>query len=205
MGGDGGSLSMLGIALTIIFVLTLLAQLFYALWRRRVLRCHTHAGGGAGAEHLSSCSSSKKLLYFFSIRRHPRLDSNSVSVTPTPSSGDPTSNRQLDMEIVDIDLLKLQGILGPPRFLFTIKEEEREGLESPADKSLHYSSDKEEKKIDDYDRSNMVSSEECFQAADSAVELEADGAGDDATPFSSPCSSPMYFTPSPSPVYYLAS
>ncbi|GFP78870.1 hypothetical protein PHJA_000030500 [Phtheirospermum japonicum] len=45
------------------------------------------------------------------------------------------SNRRWEVNI-NIDLLKIQGMFGPPRFLFTIKEEEREDLKSPAEKSL---------------------------------------------------------------------
>ncbi|KAI3471752.1 hypothetical protein Pfo_028405 [Paulownia fortunei] len=211
-GGGGGSLSKLGIVLAIIFVISLLAlfaQLFYALWRRRAFRRQTNRGGGGGgegADHLSiysssgSTFSSKELLYFFCIRPHSRLGSNSV--TATSANNDPNSNQQLDMEVVDIDLLKLQGMFGPPRFLFTIKEEEREDMESPADKSLH-PADKAAKKIDDNKRNNRMSLEECFKAAeDSVVELETDGTGGyNATPFSTPCASPMYFTPSASPIH----
>ncbi|KAL8526976.1 hypothetical protein ACS0TY_016008 [Phlomoides rotata] len=202
-GGGGGdrSLSKLGIVLTIIFVvslLALLAQLFYVLWRRRVFRRQTYISGGVrdGADHLSiyssteSSFSSREFLFFFCMR------SNSNSIAGTGRNGDRDSNRRLDMEVVDIDLLKIQGMFGPPRFLFTIKEEEREGFESPADKSMH-SAEKELKKIDE---GNRVSLEECFKAADAVVEVEIDvGGGNDATPFTTPCASPEFHTPSASP------
>lgn len=193
--GDDRSLSKLGISLTIVFVislLALLAQLFYVFWRRRVFRRQTYIGGGA--DHLSIYSStesgfsSKEFFFFFCMRSN----SNSMAVT-----GDRNPNRRLDMEVVDIDLLKLQGMFGPPRFLFTIKEEEREGFESPSDKSLH-SAEKEAKKIDELNRSNRVSLEECFKAADAVVEIDG-GEGNDATPFTTPCASPVFLTPSSSP------
>ncbi|PIN03299.1 hypothetical protein CDL12_24176 [Handroanthus impetiginosus] len=211
MSGGGGGLSKLGIALTIIFVISLIAlfaQLIYAFWRRRVFRHQSNTGGGGGgADHLSiysssdSTFSSKELLYFFCIRSHSRLESSTI--TATSSNHDPNSNRQLDMEVVDIDLLKLQGMFGPPRFLFTIKEEEKEDLESPADKSLH-SAGKAAKEIPEGNRNNRLSLEECFKAAEEpVVELEIiDGAGGhETTPFSTPCASPVYFTPSASPVH----
>lgn len=185
------SLSKLGITLTIVFVISLLslllAQLFYLLWRRRVFRRRTYTGGGVSIYSSSESSfSSKEFLFFFCMRS---TTPNSMAVT-----GDGNSNRRLDMEVVDIDLLKLQGMFGPPRFLFTIKEEEREGFESPADKSMH-SAEKEAKKIEVVDR---VSLEECFKAADAVVEIES-GGGNDATPFGTPCGSPEFLTPLASP------
>ncbi|GFP95470.1 hypothetical protein PHJA_001691300 [Phtheirospermum japonicum] len=45
------------------------------------------------------------------------------------------SNRRWEVNI-NIDLLKIQGMFGQSRFLFTIKEEEREDLKLPTEKSL---------------------------------------------------------------------
>ncbi|XP_073273372.1 uncharacterized protein [Primulina huaijiensis] len=201
MSGGGGRLSMVGIVLIIIFAVSLvmlLTQLFYVLWRRRVF--HRHDGGGDHfSQHSSSGSSfsSKELLYFFCVRSHP----NSV---PAPDTADGLgSNPRPEIEVIDVDLLKIHGMFGPPRFLFTIKEEEGEHTESPAEISLRFSGE-EVKKIDDSSRSR-VTLQECFEAVDEppeavAVEID-DHYWSDATPFSTPYDSPMYFTPSASPVH----
>ncbi|KAK4432614.1 hypothetical protein Salat_1023600 [Sesamum alatum] len=219
-GGGGGGLSKIGTALAIIFAISLVvlfAELFYVLWRRRVFRRQTNPdGGGGGVEvsqysssdsSFSSIASSKELLYFFCIR--PQFCFDRHSVTANATANDLNSNQQSDMEVVDIDLLKIQGMFGPPRFLFTIREEEREDMESPAEKSLHSAAEKEvNKETDDYIRSR-VSLEECFKAAEEsvvAVEIDDDcGVVDDATPYSTPCDSPVYFTPSASPVHDVVS
>ncbi|KAL0426602.1 UNVERIFIED_CONTAM: hypothetical protein Slati_2835000 [Sesamum latifolium] len=214
-GGGGGGISKLGTALAIIFAISLVvlfAELFYVLWRRRVFRRQTNAVGGGGGDEVSqysssgssfsSIASSKELLYFFCIRPQFCFDRNSDTANAT--ANDLSSNQQSDMEVVDIDLLKIQGMFGPPRFLFTIAEEEREDMESPAEKSLRPAAEKDvSKESGDYNRS-WVSLEECFKSAEetSVVAVVIDDGGlDDATPYSTPCDSPVYFTPSASPVH----
>ncbi|KAG8374033.1 hypothetical protein BUALT_Bualt11G0088900 [Buddleja alternifolia] len=212
-GGGGGGLSKLGTALAIIFAISLaalFAELFYILWRRRVFRRHS---GGSGDEISTNSSSesifasvaaSKELLYFLCVRSHSR-DSSIASNT---AINDLDSNDQSDMEVIDIDLLTIQGMFGPPRFLFTIKEEEREDMESSAEKSLCEKELKKKKINDDDGDRDRVSLEECFKAVEdpsaaaaAAVEIEVD----DATPFSTPCDSPLFFTPSSSPVQEVVS
>ncbi|EYU38694.1 hypothetical protein MIMGU_mgv1a026004mg [Erythranthe guttata] len=213
-GGGGGGPSKLGIALAIIFAISLLAlfaELFYVLWRRRVFRRQTNSVGvdGDEASHHSSSestsSSSKELLYFFCVRPQFCLQRNSVTAADTGDDDLINSNQQSDMEVIDIDLMKIQGMFGPPRFLFTIKEEEREDLDSPASKSTFpVVAEKEANKhvINDGNRSR-VCLEECFNAVEEpppppvgeSVVVEID----DTTPFSTPCASPLYFTPSASP------
>ncbi|KAL2533470.1 hypothetical protein Adt_06821 [Abeliophyllum distichum] len=217
MGGGGvGGLSKLGKVLTIIFVISLVAlfaELFYVLWRRRVFRrknpLATSDGGGDQLSH-SSCSdssflsiaswpSSKELLYSFFIRSHSRVEHNSV--TPTSDRDNLNSNGPSEMEEIDIDVMTLQEMYGPPRFLFTIKEEEREELEAVAEKIDNNNNNKEN-----------VSLQECFIVAEEssdvvvavAVDID-DHDGCDTLPFSTPCASPMYFTPSSSPVHDISS
>nr|CAN63000.1 hypothetical protein VITISV_034237 [Vitis vinifera] len=73
------------------------------------------------------------------------------------------------------------------RVLFTIKEEEREEMEPQAtDKSLSA-------------ETKSVSLGECLRVADELPELTVAVGVDEVTPFSTPCASPPYFTPSPSP------
>lgn len=204
MSGGGGGLSKLGVSLVIIFAISLLAiftQLFYVLWRRRVFRRRTSFVAGVGDEvsrysssesAFSSIAPSKELLYFFCIRPQYRLDRSSL--TANSSGNERDTNHESNVEIIDIDLLKIQGVLGPPRFLFTIKEEEREGMESPANTTPCPVENQMKYNVDDGNR-GRASLEECLRSAE---EVEID---DDATPFSTPCASPLYFTPSASPVH----
>lgn len=108
-----------------------------------------------------------------------------------------------------IDVFKLQNMYGPSRVLFTIKEEERENdVESDKDKSLCSSAEKGTAKK--HNTSKRVNIEDCFKAADDEstpqMEVEVEVAvgddhigGNEITPFSTPCESPLYFTPSASP------
>ncbi|KAL2534532.1 hypothetical protein Adt_07883 [Abeliophyllum distichum] len=207
MSTGGGGLSKLGTALTIIFVISVVAlftELFYVLWRRRVFRRQNptviQGSGGVGGDQISqyssdcsvsSAPSSKELLYFFCIK--PR-ETNS-------NTDRQNSNAPSQLEVVDIDVLKLQGMYGPSRFLFTINEEEREDFELPcAEKDQNQSE-------------TVISSEEGFSLDEESpeelvvvavAEEEVDHVRSiDATPFSSPCASPVYFTPSASPVHEL--
>ena len=92
-------------------------------------------------------------------------------------------------EINDVDVLKWQGLYGPSRVLFTIKEEETEETEPhTGDKLLSL------------ETKNVSLGGECFRRVpDESPELTAAVGVDEATPFSTPCASPPYFTPSPSP------
>ncbi|XP_057805279.1 uncharacterized protein LOC131020475 [Salvia miltiorrhiza] len=203
-GGGGGALSKLGIALVIIFAISVLAiftQLFYVFWRRLVFRRRTSAASGGGDEisrysssESASSAPSKELLYFFCVR--PQLHLDQSSLTANSGGGERNSDHESDVEVIDIDLLKIQGVFGPPRFLFTIKEEEREGTESPA-KTTPFPAENEMKEVVGDEKRGSVSLEECLR---SAVEVEIDDR-DDTTPFSTPCASPLYFTPSASPVH----
>ncbi|CAA3025095.1 Hypothetical predicted protein [Olea europaea subsp. europaea] len=212
MSSGRGGLSKLGTALTIIFVIALVAlfiEIFYVLWRRRVFRRQNPTvlqGGCGGGDQLSqyssdcsvsSTASSKELLYFFCIR--PR---ETNSNTDGPNSNAPPQ--------MDIDVLKLQGMHGPSRFLFTINEEEREDFELPlAEKDQNQS---ETVSLEEGVNLTEESQEEfvvvvvaaAAAAAAEEAEEEVDHVRDiDATPFSTPCASPVYFTPSASPVHEL--
>lgn len=98
-----------------------------------------------------------------------------------------------------------QGLYGPSRLLFTIKEEEE------ADHDHHersHSSDCPERlddgrhESDDHDRTAKTVTISNTVVSASGTDFNDDVAVavlDDATPFSTPCGSPQYYTPSPSP------
>ena len=98
-----------------------------------------------------------------------------------------------------------QGLYGPSRLLFTIKEEEE------ADHDHHersHSSDGPERlddgrdESDDQDRTAKTVTISNTVVSASGTDFNDDVAVavlDDATPFSTPCGSPPYYTPSPSP------
>lgn len=186
-------MSKLGTVLTVIFVVSLaalLAELFYVLWRRRAFRRQTTGGldqlsqNSSTESNFSPIASSKELLYLFCIRPQSRIERNAIA--PNSDANGVDSNREEEMEVIDIDLLKISG---PPRFLFTIKEEEKEDMESPLEIEV-----KKKKKRGDRSGIKRVSLEECMEDAMVAIAI------DDATPFSTPCDSPLYFTPADSPV-----
>ncbi|CAA2966399.1 Hypothetical predicted protein [Olea europaea subsp. europaea] len=207
---SGGGLSKLGIALTIIFVISLvalLAELFYVLWRRRVFRRKNPPPSdrefqlpqySSSDSWFPSAISSKDLLYFFCVRSQPRIELNSIS----PAS----SNAPPETEVIDV--WKLQRMCGPPRFLFTIKEEEKEDLESVAEKSLCSSAEKESNKSNSISIRERVTLKECLEVVEEppkaamVVHDHGDGGGvRDEAEFPTPCDSPMYFTPLASPIH----
>lgn len=231
-----GGLNKIGISLTIIFVVSLvllLAELFYVFWRRRVFHRHaprqvTMQGSAsvdstsqAFSETSSTCipfsSYSKELVYFYFCMNSSgisRVQPNSAP--PSLSSGGSCPDDEM-VEVIDV--FKLQNMYGPPRFLFTIKEEEKEN------DAAEYQSDKEKRgNTDEEDSKRSVKLEECFNAAGDEelsaitvlkVEEEEEGGvpegndhhvitmdseSDNSTPpFSTPTGSPAYFTPSASP------
>lgn len=213
-----GGLSKLSRVLTIIFlisVVTLFAELFYVLWRRRVFRRRNPQastavdGGGDQPSHYSSSdssflsiASSKEFLYAFCIRSHSHSRVEPNSTTPTSSNG------ESEIEEIDSDIVKLQVMHGPSRFLFTIKEEEKEDLESVAEKSLCSSAEKESNKSNSISIRERVTLKECLEVVEEppkaamVVHDHGDGGGvRDEAEFPTPCDSPMYFTPLASPIH----
>ncbi|XP_028784950.1 uncharacterized protein LOC114740870 [Neltuma alba] len=165
-------LNKLGTAITVIIALALAAlflEILYVLWRRHRLRRCTHSDPGTH----------KLLLHLLCWKRKSRVEPQRTS--PTTSSSSPP-------ELAE-QVIKWQCLHGPSRVLFTIKEEDREGLDSENFSSAE----------------SVLKTKRVFYAA--AAES---GGGDESveeveviietTPFSTPCASPPYFTPSSSPV-----
>ncbi|KAH7854366.1 hypothetical protein Vadar_012982 [Vaccinium darrowii] len=208
-------LSKLGQALSVIFVVSLLAlvaELFYVLWRRRFFRRQSTATDGSDAAPLrSSFPTSKELLYLLCWKQHqsrvePDGGGGGGSDPETGCNGQSSSVEDPTDEVIDI--LKLQAMRGPSRVLFTIQEEEREdGESSEAEQSV--SSASAEKSHEKRRRVSQLSLEECFNIDGDLTEEEEVvtvtlvgncGCEIETPPYSTPCGSPSYYTPSASPI-----
>lgn len=207
-----GGISKLGTALAVVFValvVALFAQLVFVLWRRRAFRrsippVYQAESGSGDVESQSQSSSffsapSKELFLFFCLRTDTHLARIEPSTTPSLHNSTGSTPESPEMELVD--LLKLQsGLYGPSKILFTIKEEEKEDLESvcsSVEKGPKKKTNSKRRSLEDFfeiDRdSPEISPEVVVTAADDChLEIES-------TPFSTPCTSPTYFTPSASP------
>ncbi|CAL0299440.1 unnamed protein product [Lupinus luteus] len=153
-------LNKLGATITVIIAVTLTAltvEIIYVLWRR----------------HQKYCS-------------RGRIEPQEPSLRCSSAS---TAERASDLEVEDgmeLQVMKFQHMYAPPRVLFTIKEEEREGLESENGGS---SSDC---------GAVVVKIEKMVAVDEVTVEIE-DLLNDATTPFWTPCASPSYHTPYSSP------
>ncbi|KAK8479792.1 hypothetical protein V6N11_063530 [Hibiscus sabdariffa] len=162
----------IGIALIVIFAACLLAlfiELVYVLWRKRSFRQRSVISGGA--------------------RSPARVEPSSGVVSPTPTeAATAPESEAAATEDDDDELAKWQALYGQARVLYTIKEEEREGNDS-----VENSADQSEARNETRPRLR-----DCLSGGDESwgdVALAVDS----ETPFSTPCASPPYFTPSPSP------
>jgi hypothetical protein len=178
------ALSKLGSALTVVFavsVVAILAQLFCVLRRRRRIRRQSLSGG-----ENSIYNPSKELFYFFCWKNQSRIEPQEApSPSPPLYTGETTE--------VD-DVLKWRGLYmyGPSRFLFTIEEEEREGVDSENCSSSEKGT-KKSKRVITEERVAVVAVSSSLPVVAVTVDV------DEATPFSTPCASPPYYTPLPSP------
>ncbi|KAE8689946.1 Detected protein of unknown function [Hibiscus syriacus] len=183
----------LAIALIVIFATILLAlfiELVYVLWRKRSFSQRSVISGGARSIESDFSGStfyaapSKELLYFFCWKNHPaRVEPSSGVVSPTPTEAATAPESEVTAtEDEDNELAAWQALYGQSRILYTIKEEEREGNES-VENSADQSEARNEKRACPRD---------CL-SGDVVVAVDSE------TPLSTPCASPPYFTPSPSP------
>ncbi|KAJ6968360.1 hypothetical protein D5086_029209 [Populus alba] len=192
------ALNNLGTVLTVVFsacLAALVVEILYVLWRRRRFLRRSVTSSGSDGEFRSNSDSlytepSKELLYFFCWKNQtPRIEPDST--TPQAASAVAPPVPADDADALVEEMLKLQGMYGPSRVLFTIKEEEMEVTEND-DSSIENELVKSKKR--------KKSSDFCFEGAvanDVVVEVEVD---DVTTPFWTPCASPQYYyTPSPSP------
>ncbi|KAJ7980871.1 Transmembrane protein [Quillaja saponaria] len=134
------SFSGLGIGLSLVFgclLLALVAELYYLLWWKKRI---------ANTEIESDHSNyAKKILHLVCWKRNSSVHTGNTQETVRR---DPDSNvleqdlelgsnklKTLGEEGVESELMRLHNLAGPPRFLFTIKEETKEDLESVDGKS----------------------------------------------------------------------
>ncbi|KAJ1376584.1 hypothetical protein SESBI_49784 [Sesbania bispinosa] len=134
------SFGVLSIALSVVFgclVLALVAQLYYFLWWKR----RTHVDIEMVQRNYA------KGLFYWGCWKTP---CSSMHVTNTVTRHPETTSHEQDLELgtgkdlllkssgeegVESELMRLHNLAGPPRFLFTIKEETKEDLESEDGKS----------------------------------------------------------------------
>lgn len=178
------SLSSLGIGLSLVFgclLLALVAELYYLLWWKKRI-------SNRDIEDDYS-SSPRELFYLLCWKKPSSLSSSALNPHTSDAQGhesdDPIhlhSNNDMDFvfkpfgeDSVESEIMRLHNLSGPPRFLFTIKEETKEDLESEDGKSI-------KSKIGSRGRS----------LSDILLSVE--------TPFLTPLSSPPFLTPPLTPM-----
>lgn len=176
------SLSSIGLGLSLVFgclFLALVAEVYYLLWwKKRIINRDLEDG-------YSSTGTAKEFFYMFCWKKPPtlRLSSHEVLVHEPQaaaqgnSSKDSWAHMPYGEDSVEADLMRLHNISGPPRFLFTIKEETKEDLDSEDGKSRGDRSRK---------GSRGRSLSDLFQVLE--------------TPYLTPIASPPYYTPPLTPV-----
>ncbi|KAI3896602.1 hypothetical protein MKW92_024461 [Papaver armeniacum] len=176
------SLSNLGIGLSLVFsllLLALVAELYYLLWWKK-----KRVSNDIQDDYSSSCSSSsaREFLYLFCWKKPSSLSSTGLNpqglFNDLEQQSQLSSSKQVYLnsfgeDSIEAELMRLHNLSGPPRLLFTIKEETKEDLESEDGRS----------------RNNKVSRK---SLADFLVAVE--------TPFLTPMSSPR-LTPPLTPIH----
>ncbi|CAI9776739.1 unnamed protein product [Fraxinus pennsylvanica] len=130
-----GSFSGLGIGLSLVFgfiLMGLLAELYYLLWWKK---------------RITISSGEIESFSFMFYRKKPNFVNSSQEQTNSVKNPAESTNghEEIDLELgsskdlllkgygedgVETELMRLHNLCGPPRFLFTIKEENKEDLES---------------------------------------------------------------------------
>lgn len=125
-----GSLSHLGIGLSFLFgclLLGFIGELYYVFWWKKRFRNK----GNQDSSHPTT-----ELSYFFCWKSP--IGSSRKQELPT-SIKRPSNSLEQDFQVlrnyngeegIESELMRLHNLCGPPRFLFTIKEETKEDLES---------------------------------------------------------------------------
>lgn len=182
------TLNVICTALTVVFavfLVILVAEILYVLWRRRRFRgVNVADGDGEFSDESFYSTPSKELLYFFcwknqTSRIEPDAETAAAALPPiTPTDA------QVD------EMLKQHALYGPSRVLFTIKEEEEEEMQTDVSSAEN---EERKRKKKTKNKSRSISLEDVAAVAAVVINI------DDSTPFSTPCTSPPYYTPSSSP------
>ncbi|CAF2047030.1 BnaAnng32750D [Brassica napus] len=195
-------LSQTATALVAVFALCLTAvtaQLAYVLWWKRRFRRRSISGGSEldvfssrGGDPTATPPPSKELLYFFLFCvENKQFRIGSATAPPLPTAAPPADDVASKWSTTGEDLLS-----GPSETLFTIAEDS-------TSESDHRTADMEPRgsvSVDDHVRDDEL--EEGSVVTDQHDD-EVDSSEynhDETTPFSTPCASPPFYTPSPSPV-----
>ncbi|CAL9210004.1 unnamed protein product [Musa hybrid cultivar] len=128
------SLSSMGIGLSVVsgcLFLALVAELCYLFWWRKIR-------DGDMEDRCRACLPAKGLVHLFcwkkphslSFAAPDRVDVTSCSDEGQQEGKDLLLNPLRGEDTVEAELMRFHGLPGPPRLLFTIKEESKEDLES---------------------------------------------------------------------------
>eukprot|EP00252_Welwitschia_mirabilis_P012202 TRINITY_DN27108_c0_g1_i1.p1 TRINITY_DN27108_c0_g1~~TRINITY_DN27108_c0_g1_i1.p1 ORF type:complete len:358 (-),score=74.18 TRINITY_DN27108_c0_g1_i1:395-1468(-) len=198
------SMSRLGIGLSVVFgcfLLALVAELYYVLcWRRRL-----SSGSALNGELEDQFSSpSRELFYLLCWKRkkktlNPQHQNQQQPLRREIHCSDVSSNAQNPnsnqssfikffppTEGMDTEIMRLHSLLGPPRVLFTIKEETKEDLDSEDGRS---------KKSRRGSRNRSLSDLLGHIGGTTVTPLDSSS----NTPYATPPSSPPFSTPMATP------
>ncbi|KDP44983.1 hypothetical protein JCGZ_01483 [Jatropha curcas] len=181
------SLSSVGLGLSIVFgclLLALIAELYYLLWWKR-----RFTNREIGDDYSSPA---RELFYMFCLKKPSSLR-NSQELCSSLRITDALVHHELDSQLnskdlllkpfgddpLEAELMRLNSLSGPPRFLFTIIEETKEDLES-----------EDGNKSRGDNRSTKGSRSRSL--SDLLINIE--------TPFLTPLASPPFFTPPLTPM-----
>ncbi|KAG5151023.1 hypothetical protein JHK84_027495 [Glycine max] len=151
--------------ITAVTLVALFAEIVYVLWQRRQR-----------------------------LRPRVRVEPQEASLQCSSTSSSPSNDDDVELEL-EQHVMKWQQCLngnGPSRMLFTIKEEEREEVESDNGNGLSEECKKSARACLDNERVAVV--DEVVVAVEELLLLD-----ETTTPFSTPCASPPYYTPYASP------
>uniref|UniRef100_A0A0V0IAL1 Putative ovule protein n=1 Tax=Solanum chacoense TaxID=4108 RepID=A0A0V0IAL1_SOLCH len=144
------SFSGLGIGLSFVFgciLMGLVAELYYLLWvRKRIPKNETEDQ----YNNNNNTPFATEFSHLFCWKKHSSVNNVSSDTVRNQEMNDHVHNQDQDLELgsskdlllkgygedsVESELMRLHNLCGPPRFLFTIKEETKEDLESEDGKS----------------------------------------------------------------------